>query len=55
MIREYVHMQSNASSMEDALFFTTLAITKKCGKTQKLGVKKEILHSSDDHRLYSRF
>ena len=33
----------------------TLTITKKCGKTQKLGVKKEILHSSDDHRLYSRF
>lgn len=46
----------SASSMEDALFFfATLTITKKCGKTQKLGVKKEILHSSDDHRLYSRF
>ena len=48
-------MQSNASSIEDALFFAILTITKKCGKTQKLGVKKEILHSSDDHRLYSRF
>lgn len=36
-------------------FIATLTITKKCGKTQKLGVKKEILHSSDDHRLYSRF
>lgn len=48
-------MQSNASSIEDALLFAILAITKKCGNTQKLGVKKEILHSSDDHRLYSRF